>query len=63
VYSDGDPNYDICSATQDHRTAAATIQMGGQNIGDLLDQAGITWGLVPRRLREPELRVRPAEHR
>jgi phospholipase C len=44
VYSDADPNYDICSATQDGRAASATIQMGGQNIGDLLNQAGITWG-------------------
>jgi phospholipase C len=44
VYSDADPNYDICSATQDGRAAASTIQMGGKNIGDLLDQAGITWG-------------------
>jgi phospholipase C len=44
VYSDADPNYDVCSSTQDHRTAAQTIQMGGQNIGDLLDHAGISWG-------------------
>ena len=44
VYSDADPNYDICSATQDGRAAAATIQMGGKNIGDLLDQARISWG-------------------
>jgi phospholipase C len=44
VYSDADPNYDICSSTEDHKTAAQTIQMGGQNIGDLLDKAGVTWG-------------------
>ena len=44
VYSDADPNYDICSTTQDHRSAASTIQMGGQNIGDLLNKAGLTWG-------------------
>jgi phospholipase C len=44
VYSDADPNFDICSATQDHKSAAQTIQMGGQNIGDLLDRAGISWG-------------------
>jgi phospholipase C len=44
VYSDSGPNYDICSATQDHRAAASTIQMGGENIGDLLDKAGISWG-------------------
>ena len=28
----------------DGDTAADTIQMGGENIGDLLDKAGITWG-------------------
>ena len=44
VYSDADPNYDICSSTQDGKSATATLQMGGQNIGDLLDQAGLTWG-------------------
>jgi phospholipase C len=44
VYSDADPNYDVCSSTQDHKTPAQTIQMGGKNIGDLLNQAGITWG-------------------
>jgi phospholipase C len=44
TYSDSDPNYDICSSTQDGKTAAQTIQMGGKNIGDLLNQSGITWG-------------------
>jgi phospholipase C len=46
VLSDADPNYDICSTTQpsDHKTAAQTIQMGGQNIGDLLNQNHTTWG-------------------
>jgi phospholipase C len=44
VYSDADPNFDVCSFTQDGSQAADTIQMGGQNIGDLLDQAGISWG-------------------
>ena len=44
TYSDADPNYDICSSTQDGHTASATIQMGGKNIGDLLNSAGITWG-------------------
>jgi len=44
IYSDADPNYDICSATQDGRTAAGTTQMGAQNIGDLLNAAGVTWG-------------------
>jgi phospholipase C len=44
TYSDADPNFDICSATQDGDSAADTIQMGGQNIGDLLNQEGVTWG-------------------
>ncbi len=44
VYSDADPNFDICSATQDGRNAGSTIQMGGKNVGDLLQQAGLTWG-------------------
>jgi len=44
VYSDADPNFDICSSTQDGKSASATIEMGGENIGNLLDNAGITWG-------------------
>jgi len=44
TYSDADPNYDVCSATQDGNGAASTIQMGGKNIGDLLDSAGVSWG-------------------
>jgi phospholipase C len=43
-YSDADPAYDLCSYTQDGKTAAQTIEMGGQNIGDLLDRSGVTWG-------------------
>jgi phospholipase C len=44
-YSDSDPYYDICSATEDkNTTGASTIQMGGKNVGDLLDSAGVTWG-------------------
>ncbi len=43
-YSDADPNFDVCSSTEDHQSAGKTIQMGGQNIGDLLDAAHITWG-------------------
>ncbi|MBV9605127.1 MAG: hypothetical protein JO027_08470, partial [Solirubrobacterales bacterium] len=37
TFSDADPAYDVCSAGK-------TIGMGGKNVGDLLDQAGITWG-------------------
>ena len=44
TYSDADPNFDICSATQDKRAANATIQMGGKNIGDALNASGISWG-------------------
>ena len=44
TYSDADPNFDICSKTQDQRTAASTIQMGGKNVGDLLDNARVSWG-------------------
>ncbi|MGZ4193029.1 MAG: phospholipase C [Solirubrobacteraceae bacterium] len=45
MYSDADPYWDVCSgAQQDKHTAAQTIQMGGTNVGDLLDKAGATWG-------------------
>jgi phospholipase C len=44
TYSDADPFYDICSSTQDGNTAATTIQQGGENIGDLLDQQHVSWG-------------------
>jgi phospholipase C len=44
LYSDADPNYDICSSTEDQKTAASTVAFGGRNIGDLLDHAGLTWG-------------------
>ena len=44
VYSDADPNYDICSATEDGSKAADTIQMGGENVGNLLDKSGVSWG-------------------
>jgi phospholipase C len=48
-YSDDDPTYDICSYTPaadggDGDTPAQTITMGGNNIGEELDRAGITWG-------------------
>ena len=44
MYSDADPLYDICSYTQDGKTAAATMAMGGENIGDLLNAENVTWG-------------------
>jgi len=37
--SDADPIGDVCSTT-----TGALIQMSGQNIGDLLNDAGVTWG-------------------
>ena len=44
LYSDADPYYDTCSSTQDGNTAPKDIQMGGRNIGDLLNQKGTSWG-------------------
>lgn len=44
MYSDADPYYDVCSSTQDATPVARQIQMGGTNIGDLLNHAGTTWG-------------------
>lgn len=37
LISDADPLGDVCSGT-------GTVQLGGQNIGDLLNSRGITWG-------------------
>ncbi|HZU62485.1 MAG TPA: alkaline phosphatase family protein [Novosphingobium sp.] len=39
VIGDPDPTGDKCSST-----TSATVKMSGQNIGDLLNAAGITWG-------------------
>jgi phospholipase C len=36
--SDADPTGDVCSST------SANLAMGGKNIGDLLNDAGISWG-------------------
>ncbi len=45
VYSDSDPYFDTCSyAQQDGKTVAQTIEMGGKNIGDLLNAGNVTWG-------------------
>ena len=44
MYSDADPALDVCSYTQDGKSAANTIEMGGQNVGDLLDRGGVSWG-------------------
>jgi phospholipase C len=39
LISDADPIGDVCSTT-----TGETLQMGSQNIGDLLNAAGVTWG-------------------
>jgi phospholipase C len=39
LVSDADPVGDVCSTT-----TGAVVQFGGQNIGDLLNVRGITWG-------------------
>jgi len=39
VISDADPLNDVCSTS-----SGEVFQMGGQNIGDLLNAAGISWG-------------------
>jgi phospholipase C len=39
LVSDADPVGDMCSTT-----TGAVVQFGGQNIGDLLNDKGITWG-------------------
>ena len=49
TYSDADPTYDICSYVPgsdggDGDAPAQTLTMGGNNIGEELSNAGITWG-------------------
>jgi phospholipase C len=49
TYSDADPSYDICSYLPssdggDGDTPADTITMGGNNIGEELTTAHLTWG-------------------
>jgi phospholipase C len=39
LVSDADPIGDVCSTT-----TGALLQMGGQNVGDMLNDRGITWG-------------------
>jgi phospholipase C len=39
LYSDADPVGDTCSTSTGN-----TVQLGGTNIGDLLNQAGLSWG-------------------
>jgi phospholipase C len=49
TYSDTDPTFDICSYLPgsdggDGRAPASTLEMGGNNIGEEMTSAGITWG-------------------
>src|SRR5262249_47795521 len=37
LVGDLDPTGDVCSGT-------STVQLGGKNIGDLLNERGVTWG-------------------
>jgi phospholipase C len=39
LFKNANPVDDVCSAT-----SAATVHMTGRNVGDLLNQAGLTWG-------------------
>ncbi len=39
LFGDSDPIGDVCSTT-----TGSLIQMGGTNIGDLLNRAGVSWG-------------------
>jgi phospholipase C len=43
-FSDADPYLDVCSYVEDGDSASQTMEMSGPNIGDLLNQAGVTWG-------------------
>jgi phospholipase C len=42
LYADSDPFWDICSTKSSYPNPAAAFE--GRNVGDLLTQAGISWG-------------------
>ncbi|HET7018994.1 MAG TPA: alkaline phosphatase family protein [Streptosporangiaceae bacterium] len=49
TFSDADPIFDICTYLPsadggDNRAATSTLTMGGNNIGEELTSAGLTWG-------------------
>jgi len=52
LVSDADPFWDVCSETDE------TVAMSGRNIGDMLTEAGIPWGVVPGRLRAAQCPAR-----
>ncbi|MEV8645979.1 phospholipase, partial [Mesorhizobium ciceri] len=39
LVSDADPIGDVCSSP-----SGSQVQLGGKNVGDLLNSAGVTWG-------------------
>jgi phospholipase C len=44
VISDPDPFLDDCGADKGGTATAKTVQMAGRNVGDLLNDRGVTWG-------------------
>jgi phospholipase C len=73
IYDDLDPAYDDCS-NDSHASSEASFPLGvstAPNIGNLLNAEGITWGLVPGRVRPDRdqrgrlcrLRLLAQEHR
>jgi len=44
VVGDPDPYGDVCSGPAEPNGEGSTVQLGGRNIGDLLNAAGLTWG-------------------
>ena len=44
LFGDADPYFDRCSYTEDEEKPSETVQMGGENIGDLLSEHGVRWG-------------------
>jgi phospholipase C len=44
LIGDPDPYGDVCSGPGAPNGEGSTVQLGGRNIGDLLNAAGVTWG-------------------
>ena len=62
MYSDADPYFDVCS-NGGAFNASKDIQMGGTNIGNLLDARHVTWGWFEGGFSSSSLRARKALHR
>ncbi len=43
LYTDSDPYYDVCSNSS-HSSDAPLVALTGENIGDLLNKADVSWG-------------------